>query len=273
MLLLAVPPAVPGSETKPLRIGLTPVFLDNQTSFLRQFERYLERRLHRPVVFVQRQSYREILDLLLQERLAFAWICGYPYVLHQDRLRLLAVPLYGGKPLYQSYLIVPAGDTRTHSIEDLQGKVFAYSDPDSNSGFLVPQVELLKSGIEPKRFFAKTFYTWSHRGVVVAVADGLAQGGSVDGYVWDTLNKLHPALTRNTRVVWKSAKYGFPPLVANSSLPEETFTSMQEVLLNMSTDSSGKRLLQRLNIDGFIEGDDRLYDGIRSLAERYMHGS
>jgi len=95
----------------------------------------------------------------------------------------------------------------------------------------------------------------------------------VDGYVWDTLNKLHPALTRNTRVVWKSAKYGFPPLVANSSLPEETFTSMQEVLLNMSTDSSGKRLLQRLNIDGFIEGDDRLYDGIRSLAERYMHGS
>lgn len=50
-------------------------------------------------------------------------------------LQLLAVPLFEGKPLYRSYLIVLASDTVTRSILDLRGKVFAFSDPDSNSGW------------------------------------------------------------------------------------------------------------------------------------------
>ena len=84
--------AAQGGSGQPLSIGTTPVFLDDDVAFLRDWQAYLQRELGRPVVFVQRRSYREVSELLLAEKLDAAWICGYPYVRYRDRMRLLAVP-------------------------------------------------------------------------------------------------------------------------------------------------------------------------------------
>ncbi len=247
-------------------IGLTSVFLNDQTSFLRDWRTYLETRLGKPVNFIQRQTYREITEMLLKDRLDVAWICGYPYIRHWKQLRLLAVPLFNGEPLYQSYIIVPADDEGTEDITDLGGAIFAYSDPDSNSGYLVPQVQLLKAEHDPKEFFRKAFFTWNHRDVVVAVAEGLAQGGAVDGYVWDTLAQMQPELTKRTRVVAKSKKFGFPPFVSRPGLPYDDFQRIRRILTDMATDPEGQDLLKRLNLDGFTWGNDHLFEGIRSAA-------
>ena len=263
LLMLAIP--VGGqcaARSDAILIGTTPVFLDDQTAFLNDWKRYLEHRLQRPVAFVQRATYREIAELLLNGKLDFAWVCGYPYVRYQANLRLVAVPLFHGKPLYQSYVIVPAGDTHTKRLQDLRGKVYAFSDPLSNSGWLVPQAELRREGLEPSTFFRKTFYTWAHRKVVEAVAVGLTQGGSVDGYVWETLNLLHPELTAKTRIVEKSAEYGFPPIVARRTIPPADFEAMQTLLLAMNRDAIGQDLLRRLNLDGFEAGSKQLFEGI-----------
>jgi phosphonate transport system substrate-binding protein len=180
-------------------------------------------------------------------------------------MRLLAVPLYHGRPVYQSYLIVPATDTRTRGFTDLRGRIFAYSDPNSNSGFLVPTYELLRAGEDPSTFYRKTFFTWGHRKVVQAVAAGLAQGGAVDGYVWETLALSEPALTGRTRVVRKSEEYGFPPLVARASIDERDFLAFQAVLVQMSSDPQGKPLLHQLNLDGFAREDIHVFDGIAQV--------
>jgi phosphonate transport system substrate-binding protein len=251
----------------PVRIGITPVFLDYQTSFLDDWREYLESQLQRPVVFRQRSTYREIMEMLMQEELDFAWICGYPFVRFRESLRLLAVPIYQGQPLYQSYLIVPESDTDTQSILGLRNKVFAYSDPDSNSGYLVPQFQLHVSGEDRNNFFRRSFFTWAHQKVVEAVAHGVADGGAVDGYVWDTLAKVNPALTSRTRVVMKSEKFGFPPLVARQNVDNGAFQKVQEVLTNMTNDATGSDLLERLNLDGFGRGNVRLFDGIAVLAD------
>jgi phosphonate transport system substrate-binding protein len=256
------------SEGPALRLGLTPVFLDDQSIFLEAWRGYLAARLQRPVVFVQRGSYREIVDLLNQGQLDAAWLCGFPFVRHEQRLRLLAVPLFQGRPLYRSYLIVPAVDTHTKSLLDLRGKVFAYSDPDSNSGFLYPQFALAKIRERSEIFFARTFYTWSHRKVVEAVSVELAQGGAVDGYIWETLRLSHPQLTARTRVVEQSPEFGFPPFVARSTLPTKDFTALRDVLVAMHNDGEGKKLLGQLNLDGFTPGQRKLYDGIARMAEK-----
>lgn len=247
---------------KVYRIGLTPVILTDQTSFLKEWEQYLSHYLKAPVKFVQRQTYKEVTDLLLNGNLDAAWLCGYPYVRNREKLKLLGVPLFNGKPLYRSYLIVPASDTQTRDLDDLKQKVFAYSDPNSNSGFLYPQVRLLKMGIEPRHFFSKSFYAWSHRDVVKAVADGVAQGGAVDGYVWETLTQHDPALTAGTRPVMKSAEFGFPPLVTRRDISPQYFLTLQNALLDMSSVAEGKDLLKRMNLDGFMEGSESLYDSI-----------
>lgn len=262
----AVGDAKAAATQPPLRVGLTPVFLDDQARFLKDWRAYLERRLQREVRFVQRGSYREIVDLLQQGQLDLAWLCGFPYVRYRAQLRLLAVPLYHDQPLYESYLIVPATDAATRSILDLRGKVFAYSDPDSNSGFLFTQFELQRLKESPASFFGKTFFTWGHRKVVEAVAVGLAQGGAVDGYVWDTLQLLYPTLTQRTRIVVRSPKFGFPPFVARRSMAGDDFAAVRSVLLTMSADAQGRELLAALNLSGFTVGSDALFDSVQLMS-------
>jgi len=140
-----------------IRIGLTPVFLDDQLHFLKRLRDYFADRLETPVRFVHRGSYREIVEQIRAGKIDFAWLCGFPYVRFRKDMKLLAVPLYYGNPLYQSYFIVPASDTTTTSLLDLRGKMFAYSDPDSNSGYLYPQYQLLRAGEDPTTFFSRTF--------------------------------------------------------------------------------------------------------------------
>lgn len=245
----------------PLLFGTTPVFLDDQAEFLERWRVYLETMLRRPVQFVQRGSYREVMALLTDGKLDYAWLCGYPYVRMKARLDLVAVPQYAGQPLYRSYLIVPAGDRASQSVLDLKGRVFAYSDPDSNSGWLTPQVELKRAGQNAARFFKKSFFTWSHRKVIEAVAAGLAQGGAVDGYIWDTLARQHPELTGATRVAWRSPSFGFPPIVARRGSDPAL---LRQALQAMNQTPPGQALLARLNLEGFVPGSATLFDSIEA---------
>jgi phosphonate transport system substrate-binding protein len=265
MLTAAATGAAEG--TGPVRIGLTPTIPNDQYRVIEAWRLYMERELERPVEFVWRNSYIETMDLLRLKKLDYAWICDYPFVYFKDQVRLLAVPLYQGRPYYQSYLIVPATDTETTSIAQLQGRLFAYADPYSNTGYLTPRYLLAQSGEDPDKFFSKTFFTFSHRKVMEAVALGAAQGGAVSSHVWDTLLKTNPELAQGTRVVSKSPEYGFPPLVAQPSVSEADFRVMQKVLLKMMISEEGRSLLGRLNIDGFIAGEPSLYDRVEQMMQ------
>ncbi len=273
-LLLAIaslpawPAVAANGDAGVIRIGLTPVFLDDQVSFLGKWRAWLEQKLGRSVVFVQRGNYREIIDLLRLGKIDFAWLCGYPYVRHRHEFRLVAVPLWRGHPLYQSYLIVPSDDKSTKTIADLRGKVFAYSDPDSNSGYLYPQYALTMLGEKPSSFFSRTFFTWAHRKVVEAVGVGLADGGAVDGYVWETLAEVRPDLTAATRIIDRSQPLGYPPFVARSDIPTKELEQFRQVLLGMADDPQGNELLGRLRLDGFTAGQPALFDGIAQMAAK-----
>jgi phosphonate transport system substrate-binding protein len=249
----------------PVRIGMSPVFLDDQVGFLGAWRDYLAQAMGRPVEFVQRGSYREIVELLRQDKLHFAWLCGYPYVRERHWMRLLAVPVYQGQPLYRSYLIVPTRDSTTQTITDLRDRVFAFSDPDSNSGYLYPYYSLGRVHSSPTRFFRRTFFTYAHKKVVEAVALEVAHGGAVDGYVWDTLARTHPELTSRTRVADRSPPFGFPPFVAGPAAPTDLYGRMQEILLSMHEDAAGLPFLRKLNLDRFALGTPALYAEIEVM--------
>lgn len=256
------------AERGTLRIGLTPVFLDDQLSFLTRWRTWFERRLKRPVSFVQRGSYREVLDLIRGGKIDFAWICGYPYVRYRRELRLVAVPLWRGRPYYQSYLVVPHDDRKSESLTDLRGKVFSYSDPDSNSGYLYPQYRLASLGENPTTFFSRSFFTWGHRKVIEAVGVGLADGGAVDGYVWETLAEVHPALTSATRIIERSPEFGHPPFAARVDIAESELQQFRAVLISMQSDDEGSELLRLMRLDGFVAGQQSLFDEIARMAAR-----
>lgn len=252
-----------------IRFAMTPAFLHDQHALLADWRTYLETRLQRPIEFVQQDRYRETMDLLQQQKIDFAWICDYPYVTLKKDVRLLAVAINEGKPTYRSYLIVPTRDTRTKSINDLKGTVFAYADLYSNTGYLSPRFEIKRAGGDPTTFFKRTFFTWSHRKAIDAVAAGLAQGASVDSFVWDALSQVRPDITARTRIAWRSKEYGFPPIVAQRNVSQADFDLMQQVLMNMRYDLVGRELLGRLKLDGFIVGEPTLYDGVADMMRLF----
>jgi phosphonate transport system substrate-binding protein len=264
--------ASPGrAQAERLRIGLTAVILADQAAFLSRWAEYLSGRLQTRVAFVTRDEYQPLHDLLFSGQIDALWTCGYPYVRFQSQLRLLAVPLYQGRPTYQSYLIRPKGDLAVRGWPDLRGKVFAYSDPLSNSGWLVAQGQMAAAGIGA-RDLKRAFFAHGHRNVAEAVAARLAQAGSIDGYVWETMRLQGMSAAAQTEVVWKSPSHGFPPLVSPLGAGHLRIDAFQATLLAMPKDDIGRDLLKALNLDGFVAGEPALFDSIRHLA-RSIPGS
>jgi phosphonate transport system substrate-binding protein len=246
----------------PLRFALTPVLLTSDLVMLEELKAYLARATGRSVHLVTRRTYQEITALLVSRQVDAAWICGYPFVAFRDQLALVAVPVWRGKPLYQSYLIVRR-DLEAKALADLAGTIHAFSDPDSNSGYLVTSAALAEMGSSPSKFFRQFFYTYGHRNVVRAVSSGLAASGSVDGYVYDVLRETEPDLVARTRIIRKSELLGFPPVAcASIDAASPEISRLRESLVNMRADADGRRVLGMLRLDGFSVEKPELFDGI-----------
>ena len=55
--------------------------------------------------------------------------------------------------------------------EDIAGKTFAFNDPNSTSGYLVPMTFFLNEmAIDPKKHFSKVTFSGSHEASIYAVA-------------------------------------------------------------------------------------------------------
>jgi phosphonate transport system substrate-binding protein len=254
---------VRAAEDEPIRFALTPVLLTSDLDLLDRLKSYLEDATRRPVQLVTRRTYQEITTLLVSGQVDGAWICGFPFVAYAAQLALVAVPVWRGRPLYQSYLITDAGRTGAQTIDDLRGDIHAFSDPDSNSGFLVTAAELARKGFTPERFFRKTIYTYGHANVVRAVASGLAQSGSVDGYVYEVLREVQPDLTGGTRLVRASDWHAFPPVACQASAAgSEPTRLLRRALLDMHTDDAGRAVLALLRLDRFAEEPTSLFASI-----------
>lgn len=250
---------------RPVLFGLTPVFLDSDIQLIADLERYLSRQIARPVQLVKRRTYQEITSLLVANQLDAAWICGFPFVQNREQLRLVAVPLYQRAPLYRAYIVTRAG-RESQTIHSLRGDIHAFSDPDSNSGFLATRSLLAGLRESPSTFFARTFFTFGHRNVIRAVASGLAHSGSVDGYVWDVMREIEPALVSGTRIQHISEPMGFPPVAAARGVDPALRNAIAAALISMPDDPNGRAILGMLRLDGFVAGEASLFD---SIAEHW----
>jgi len=255
---------MPQRRAAPFRFGVTDVFLHDGAIHLLQ--RYLQLQLGMPVQIVQKSSYQEALEALRSDEMEAAWICGFPYVIAKGFVRLCAQPGWHGQPWYRSYLITSAARKWAHSIRDLRGDVFAFDDPLSNSGYLVPVVALRSLGQTPQSFFRATFYTYSLHKVVEAVGSGLADSGTVDGYIWEVLTQRRSQAALKTRIVAKSRRYGFPPIVTRKNLDVQLHTRLQFALLTAKNDVHGQALLRSLDLQDFLQPQESWFDGIAELA-------
>jgi phosphonate transport system substrate-binding protein len=236
--------------------------------YYRQVLDYIGQHLGKPVLLIQRKTYAEINELFGKDQIDLGFICSGPYATQKQEygFELLATPWVNGSPYYHSYLIVNK-DSEITTLEGLRGKVFAFTDPDSNSGKLVPVYWLAKLGETPENFFEKTLYTYSHDNSILAVAKGLVDGACVDSLIWEYYNRKNPIFTSKTRIIKKSEPYGIPPLVASTHTPEFLRQQARKLLVTMHHDREGQAILKELMIDRFEPGQEKWYQSIRKMRE------
>ena len=236
--------------------------------YYHQFLDYIAGKLGREIQLVQRKTYGEINELLGLGHIDIAFICSGPYAIGKEKYRFeaMAMPQVRGSHLYQAYLIVNR-DSPFQNLDDLRGKVFAFTDPESNTGKLVPTYWLRQKGETPETFFKKTIYTYSHDNSLMGVAKSLVDGAAVHGQIWEYYNHRNPVFTSKTRIIQKSKPFGNPPIVASSHLPKKMKERIRELLYDMHRDPEGKRILNELMIDRFIAPKTDCYDPILEMCE------
>ncbi len=250
-----------------LRVAVAAMISPKETLIhYRELLEYLGRESGQTISLLQRRTYGEVNDLFPRGEVDLAFLCSGPYAVARGRIGFLAiaVPVVRGEPFYRAYLIVPRQSPAT-GIEDLQGKVFAFTDPESNTGHLVPRYWLAARGERPETFFRKTIFTYSHDNSILSVVRGLVDGAAVDGHQWEFFARNRPELTSPGRILLRSEPFGSPPIVVSPALSVALRTRLREILLSMHTDPEGQRILQALGIDRFVAPEESWYEPIRRM--------
>lgn len=220
--------------------------------------------------FVIFPSYAEVRRGLEEGTVDTAFVCTGTYV-HAaagGRIKLLVQPEFPDGLDYRCLILVPA-ESRSQTLDDLRGATVAFTDPESNTGCLVPSVELTVRGHDPRTFFNKVIFTSSHDRSIRAVAAGLVDAAAVDSLVWEFLARREENLRRGVRSIWRSPPYGPPPVVVRQGLEPAIENALREAFLALDRDAEGARLLSAIEIKRFVPPEPQAYATAIELYRRF----
>ena len=255
------------SVEKTLYIAISSMTSPEETlSNYNELLNYISGKINRPVVLIQRKTYKEINELLKNGDVDFAFICSGAYIDRETKsaIKLLVVPQYNEDTYYQAY-IISNKNSGINSFEDLKGGKFAFTDPLSTTGKLFPDKLLIDLQTNERLFFEQTIYTYAHDISIQMVNRGIIEGASVHSIIYDHFYEFHPNKVQNVKIIKKSEWFGTPPVVVPSNIEKSQFLILQNIFLNIHNDSIGKSILDSLEIEKFVTINDTLYSSVRTL--------
>jgi len=211
-------------------------------------------------------DYNGIIEAFLGGNLDAAWIgaSGYAKIYLSDPEAVQPVLAVISKDgLFGYYAIGFARkDSGIRSIGDLKGKTFAFGDPNSTSGYLIPSVEIPLMGytMTPGDHFGDVVFSGGHEQTIVGVFNGDYDAGVTwsggmgewdDGYDYGALRKAVDAgLVDMTemREIWRSKVIPEGPIVIRKSLPEDVKIKIVGMVAGLSS-------LDKECAYGFFQGE------------------
>jgi phosphonate transport system substrate-binding protein len=168
---------------------------------------------------------------------------------------------------YRSCLIVHT-DSDIFSPEDIGGKTFAFNDPNSTSGYLVPMTMFLNEmGINPKQHFSKLTFSGSHEASILAVMNKKVEVASTNLPDVQQLTREGKVPRGALRIIWVSKLIPNDPIVVRKDLPDSLRQAIQDALVAMQEKHPEVFAAAGSIIGGFQKVDDAKYQVIRELNE------
>ena len=175
--------------------------------------------------------------------------------------------LANGSLGYRSCLIVNA-DSDIFSPEDMAGKTFAFNDPNSTSGYLVPSAFfMMELGVDPKKHFSKVTFSGSHEASILAVSAKKVEIASTNLPDLQQLTRENKVPRGALRVIWVSKLIPNDPIVVRKDLPASFKSAIQELLTTMRARNPEAFKEIGAWVGNFVAADDGKYQVIRDLND------
>jgi len=169
-------------------------------------------------------------------------------------------PRNGGRPVYFSDVIVPAGHP-SRRFEDLRGGRWVYNDRESLSGWHRMIERLAAAGLgSPERFYSRVFASGAHVRSIEVVASGEADVSAVDSNALILARRRAPTLSERLRVIESWGPTPIQPLLASAALDERTRGAVLSALLTLDRDAATRRDLARYGVLRFAPADPGSYE-------------
>ncbi|MFC7705559.1 phosphate/phosphite/phosphonate ABC transporter substrate-binding protein [Plastorhodobacter daqingensis] len=204
-------------------------------------EQYLERELGVEVEIFSANNYDGVVQALAANQIEFAFLGSSAYAAAYTETGGGVRPLFvaqsaDGSTGYYS-IIVTRCDSGLDSLADLEGRVLAFADPDSTSGYAVPYYNLVeREGITPESYFAATPFSGSHEAGVQAVVNGTFDAAAT--YQDSDINGIPQRMVRKGMIeagsvckIWESPEITSGPFTARANLPAGLVEDMTRVMM------------------------------------------
>ncbi len=226
------------------------------------FRAKIEEALGVPVKLFAPADYDGVIQGLLGGSIDYAWLgaSAYAKVYLTDpaavELKLTKQNLDESTGYYS--IGFARADSGITSMDDAKGKIFAFADPNSASGYLIPGAELREAYGTLEDYFAEVKMSGGHEQTIVGVANGDFDAGVSwadglgnweDGYNSGAFRRAADSgLVDMSDLVeiWRSKLIPEGPLVIRAALPQQVKDTVTQVTADLwETDPARLRILYR----------------------------
>jgi phosphonate transport system substrate-binding protein len=242
------------AKVKTISLGLVSITFQNEIEeHFRDLAQYVARKLSPDTVgrVVVASTALQMAKLLNEKTVDFYMESTYPtYLINRQGSAVLILRRWkGGLAEYRS-LIFARKDSGISRIEDLRGKMIAFEDPGSTSGFFQPKVFLLKKGFqvtEKRRADAKVVpgeigyvFEAAEQTVTDMVLEKLVSAGAFSDDDYATLDAKSKAAIV---ILAETEKLPRHLVSTRKDLSPAIKKGLTEILQSMHQDQEGRRIL------------------------------
>ncbi len=223
---------------------------------------YLSKQCGQPIKIKVSKSYESHIKKVGENQIDLAYMGPGPYVkmTHTYGIKpVLACLEVNGKPFFHGMIITRQKST-IKTLQDLQGKRFAFGDPHSTMSYLLPRSMLRQAGVDLGNL-KKYEFLGSHNNVALAVLGGYYDAGGVKEGVF------YKYQGRGLRMLAKSPAIAEHVFVTSDRLPEATINTLRQALLNLKD----KKVLSSIkrSVTGMALVKDEDYDTLRAIPHQF----
>ena len=236
---------------------------------------YLSEEIGIPVELYRTSGYGPIIEAMRSRKIDFGQSGGsFTYMIAHEKAGAEAAVVRGtpeGRGVYSS-IIVTSPSTGIKSIEDVKTRqdelVFAFVDPASTSGHLVPRAGLQSMNIDPEGF-KRLIYTMNHTNSAMTLMAAKVDVGAISRSTFDRMIEAGRMKPDDLVILWESAPIPNSPIVVRHDLPQDIKDKISMAFLKLN---DGGPLLEAMReqagVDNLIyyPANDAMWDPIREIA-------